>query len=179
MLLPQRALVSEDEFLALPESTAKVELLDGEVIVAPSPTYWHQEILQRIVFALRQWSENQTQVPTVGQAPLDVRFEANRILQPDAFVLLDRVSPQHEGPIDRVPDICIEVLSGERVYDRVTKRIIYATSGVREYWLVEPAGVVERWSGDNLASVEEVRDRLTTPILSDFELDLKNLFRMD
>jgi hypothetical protein len=37
--------VSEKEFLDLPESTDKIELVDGEVVVSPSPTYWHQEIL--------------------------------------------------------------------------------------------------------------------------------------
>jgi Uma2 family endonuclease len=62
------------------------------------------------------------------------------------------------------------------VHDRVTKRMIYAASGVREYWIVEPSGLVERWSGAGLAEVEEARDRLATPLLPGFRLDLKRLF---
>ena len=41
--------VSEAEFLSLPESNQKAELVDGEVMVSPSQSYWHQEVLVRIV----------------------------------------------------------------------------------------------------------------------------------
>ena len=174
----RRALVSEAEFLALPESTERVELLDGEVIVSPSPSFWHQEILRRIVFSLGQWAVRQTHPVTVGQSPLDVRFGPDRILQPDAFVILDAVAADHAGPIARIPDLCVEVLSTGRLYDRVTKRFIYAQAGVREYWVVEPAGVVERFAGPELTQIEEVRARLTSPVLAGYELDLDALFRI-
>ena len=35
MQIARRRLVSEDEFLSLPESNERVELLDGEVVVSP------------------------------------------------------------------------------------------------------------------------------------------------
>jgi Uma2 family endonuclease len=171
-----RRLVTEDEFLRLPESMAKVELVDGEVVVSPSPDFWHQELLRRVVVALSAWADRQKHPVTVGQAPLDVRFARGRILQPDAFVLFGAVAPSHEGPIDRVPELCIEVVSSDRVHDRVTKRMIYAGSGVREYWIVEPAGIVERWTGPGLTRAEEVRGRLATPLLRGFRLDVKRLF---
>lgn len=171
-----RKLVTEEEFLRLPESMDKVELVDGEVVVSPSPDFWHQELLRRLVVALSRWAERQRGAVTIGQAPLDVRFAQGRILQPDAFVLLAAVSPSHKGPIARVPELCVEVLSSDRVHDRVTKRMLYAASGVREYWVVEPAGLVERWSGPGLAEAEELRDRLATPLLAGFRLDLKRLF---
>jgi len=95
-----RRLVSERDFLRLPESTNKIELVDGEVVVAPSPSYWHQEVLARIVEALRAWARRQQRAVTVGQAPLDVRFGKNRVLQPDAFVLFAAIPRRHEGPID-------------------------------------------------------------------------------
>jgi Uma2 family endonuclease len=171
-----RRLVSEKEFLQLPESTAKIELVDGEVVVAPSPSFWHQEVLARMVEALRAWARRQKRPITVGQAPLDVRFGNDRILQPDAFVVFSTTSPRHTGPIAVVPALCVEVLSEDRVHDRVTKRLIYADAGVREYWIVEPAGIVERRSGAGLASVEEVRGRLTTDLLPGFSLDLRRVF---
>jgi len=171
-----RPLISEEEFLRLPESTAKIELVDGEVVVSPSPGYWHQEILARIVGALRAWAGKQKRPVTVGQAPLDVRFAAGRILQPDAFVLFARLPRSHEGPIDSIPQLCVEVLSSERVHDRVTKRLLYAAAGVAEYWVVEPAGVIERWSGPGLSRAEEVRRRLTTSLLPGFSLDLRRVF---
>ena len=171
-----RPLCSEEDFLALPESTAKIELVDGEVVVSPSPNYWHREILGRIVVALRAWAARQKKPVTVGQAPLDVRLARGRIVQPDAFVLFARVARNHEGPIDRVPQLCVEVLSSDRLHDRVTKRLLYAAANVTEYWIVEPAGMIERWSGAGLARAEELRQRLTTPLLPGFALDLHRLF---
>lgn len=169
--------MTEAEFLRLPESMNKIELLDGEVVVAPSPTYRHQEILSRIVAPLRSWVEEQRRPVTVCQSPLDVRFGRNRILQPDAFVLLGSIPFDHRGPIDRIPALCIEVLSDDRLYDRVTKRLLYADAGVQELWLIDPAGGVERWLGKGLATKRTVKARLTSPLLSGFSLDLRRLFR--
>ena len=171
-----RALVTEAGFLSLPESMQRMELIDGEVYVPPSPTYWHQETLSRIMTALRGWAAKQPGPVTVCQAPMDVRFGAGRILQPDGFVLFSSVPPQHEGPIAEAPALCIEVLSTNRAYDRVTKRYIYAEAGVRELWSVEPAGFVERWSGDGLSRCEAIQDVLRSPLLPGFELPLPATF---
>ncbi|MCG8557510.1 MAG: Uma2 family endonuclease [Proteobacteria bacterium] len=168
-------LVSEAEFLTLPESTERLELVDGEVIMSPSPSYWHQEILTRIVARLREWAADTESSVTVAQGPLDVRFGEGRILQPDAMVFKTRLEREQQGPVDRVPELCIEVLSSNRAYDRITKRFIYAEAGVQEYWLVDPATHIERRSGDGLARVERIDERLTTPLLPGFVLDAKAL----
>lgn len=172
----RRAVMTEAEFRRLPESMNKVELLDGEVVVAPSPTFWHQEILRRVIVALSTWAAAQHRAVTVGQSPLDVRFAPGRILQPDAFVLFGRVGRQHQGPIERVPALCVEVLSENRVHDRVTKRLLYAAAGVKELWVVDTAGTVERWTGKGLTANELVKRRLTTPVLPGFALELRRLF---
>lgn len=82
------------------------------------------------------------------RSPLDVRFAPGRILQPDGFVLFSTIPPDHRGPINQIPPLCIEILSTNRVHDRVTKRSIYAEAGVNELWAVEQAGFIERWSGN-------------------------------
>jgi Uma2 family endonuclease len=112
----------------------------------------------------------------VAQGPLDVRFAPGRILQPDAMVFLARVPRDQKGPVDRVPEICIEVLSSDRAYNRITKRLIYAAAGVQEYWVVDPNAFVERWTEAGLAREELLRERLTSERLSGFALDLTRLF---
>ncbi|MDP2312022.1 MAG: Uma2 family endonuclease [Pseudomonadota bacterium] len=169
--------VSEEEFLALPESMDHVELLDGEVIMAPAPSFLHQEILRRLVQRLSEWADRQPTPVTVGQNPLDIRFAPDRILQPDAFVILDKVNFRHRGPLDRVPDLCIEVRSpNDHGYDRVTKRLVYAEAGVREYWVVHLNGAMERWQGPGLEGTDLVGDHLTSPLLPGFTLDVRALF---
>ena len=79
-------------------------------------------------------------------------------------------------PIERIPDLCIEVVSTRRVYDRVTKRLAYAKAGVAEYWtVVQDLGFVERWTGPHLAVREKLRERLVTPLLPGFVLDVHAL----
>lgn len=172
----RRALVSEAEFLGLPETTLRQELLDGEVLVPPSPTVWHQELLGRVVTALREWARETGARASILQAPIDVRFRANRILQPDAMVVLELLGRETATPLTRVPEICIEVLSTDRAYDRVTKRYVYAEAGVKEYWIVDPAGVIERARGPGLAISDDLDDVLESELLPGLRLDIARLF---
>ena len=105
-----------------------------------------------------------------------MRFGSGRILQPDAMVFFARISRDQQGPIDRIPEICVEVLSSDRAYDRITKRLLYAAAGVGEYWVVDPNAFVERWTGPGLTREELLRDALTTERLPGFALDLTRLF---
>jgi len=176
MSTPLRALVSEAEFLALSESNQRMELVDGEVIVPPSPSYWHQELLARLFIALRAWAEETEAQVTVVQAPLDVRLGPGRIVQPDIMVFGCALAEDVATPLDQVPELCIEVLSGNRLHDRVTKRYLYAEAGVREYWVVDPAGLVERRTGPDLGEIELCEEGLGSPLLPGFALDLEQLF---
>lgn len=168
-------LIDEAEFLSLAESTQKLELIDGEVILSPSPSFRHQRLLRRIVRALEDWADTQRSAVSIGIAPLDVRFAPGRILQPDAFLVLGSLADEQRSPIERVPELCIEVLSTNRAYDRMTKRLIYAEAGVRELWTVEADGRVERWTGERLGESEQLATVLSSPLLPGFSLNLEQL----
>jgi Uma2 family endonuclease len=166
--------VSEEEFLSWPESTNKIELIDGLVVRSPAPTWGHQAIAGRIFVRLDHWAEGRR--VTIGHAPCDIRFAPNRILQPDVFVLSGTVPFRMQGPLDRVPGLCIEILSRNASHDRVTKRALYAEAGVEELWTVSLDGFVERWTGPGLADLETITRTLRTPLLEGFELDVASLF---
>lgn len=172
----QRALVSEQEFLALPESNSFIELLDGEVIVSPSPSFRHQQIVQRLFLALNDWNKTQAAPLTIGLGPQDIRFAKGRILQPDLFIFSSEPDAEALGPIPQIPILCVEVVSSNRMLDRVTKRYVYAESGVAEYWVVEQHGPIERYSSSNLNAREELITELTSSLLPGFRLDLAALF---
>ena len=178
MALPNPVLVTEEEFLALPETNERVEFIDGDVIVPPSPTGGHQRKVVKLSAALETWAETADGDFVVFVGPMDVRFAPGRILQPDVFVLDGTFDPDaHQVPIQQTPLLCVEVLSGDRTYDRVTKRQIYADAGVAEYWVVHPTGVVERFSGERLQQAQLVNDVLTSALLPGFSLDLAKLAR--
>lgn len=129
--------VTEEEFLALPETMERVELLDGEIIAAPSPLGSHQFALGRLFSRLDAWASRDRNI-WVALSPLDIRFGPERILQPDISVFTT-VRPRMDVlPVTVIPEIVVEVLSGRRSYDRLTKRQVYLEAGVREYWIVDP-----------------------------------------
>jgi Uma2 family endonuclease len=174
---PQPVWVSEAEFLELPESMHKIELLDGEVIVPPAPNAAHQHVVSRVFRALADWADDVGGV-WVGLSPLDVRFGPDRILQPDVLAILDPEFPMIPAvPIDRIPDLCVEVLSRDRTYDRITKRMVYAAAGVREYWVFHQIRTVERFSGPDLEAREVISEgALESALLPGFTLDLDALY---
>jgi Uma2 family endonuclease len=168
--------VTEAEFLALPESNQRIELIDGEVIVPPNPTFEHQTAVGRLFNALSGWAAKQVPQPTVALAPLDVHFGPNRILQPDLMVFLRPLPRDIETPITRVPELVIEVLSNNRSYDWFTKRALYAEAGVEEYWLVDIDGSrIEVRTGAALSGERFCTDKLSSLLLPDFVLDVSAL----
>ena len=117
-------------------------------------------------------------------SPLDVRFGPDRILQPDAMVFLEVIPHDIAMPIARIPEICVEVVSTNRTYDRVTKRYAYAEAGVKEYWIVDPELEVVRIyrrEGEGFARPDELSreagDAVSSPLFPDFVLSLDVIFR--
>jgi Uma2 family endonuclease len=72
-------------------------------------------------------------------APLDVTLADHSVVQPDVVY----VAPENLGIVSDfitgAPDLVVEVLSlGTARRDRVEKLGLYAQSGIREYWIVDP-----------------------------------------
>jgi Uma2 family endonuclease len=129
-----------------PLATPRYELVDGELLVTPSPSWPHQRAVARILLALDEYLKRQT----VGQAatsPFDVELAPESLVQPDVFVV-----PSHEARrlLTEMPArellLAIEVLSPTSSrHDRVKKRPHYQRH-VAEYWIVDlDARLVERW----------------------------------
>jgi Uma2 family endonuclease len=136
-LIRRRA--SIEEFWSLPESVLPTEYIDGEIIMAPSPTAAHQSASRRIFRALDRFvgAEGENQL---FYAPLDVTLPGGDVVQPDVFLLAkedaDRV--EEKGRVRCSPLLVVEILSpGSIKHDTVRKREVYEKNGVREYWIVD------------------------------------------
>lgn len=165
---------------ALPDDGQRYELVDGELLVSPSPSMSHQQVLGELYLLLRAWARPHGL--EVFLAPCAITFTRRRELQPDLFVV-----PQLRGARVREPEeltrlvLAVEVLSPSTArYDRVTKRRVYLEQGVAEYWIVDVDGrAVERWRrGEERPEVLDERLMWIPPEGTDaLELDLIELFR--
>jgi Uma2 family endonuclease len=117
----------------------RLELIEGVIVVTPSPAPMHQIIIHRLAVLL----DPQIVASGLGQvmeAPLDVYLEDRNVLQPDVVVLLhDRMNLLGPANIEAAPSLAIEVLSPSTSRrDQGIKRDLYARFGVPEYWIVDP-----------------------------------------
>lgn len=129
--------MSADEFLALGRTGARYELIDGVVVMSPSPEFPHFKVIR---FLRRQLERAADEMPGLEySSELDVRFTDRIVYQPDLAVF----RPGRVAPDTRVlaltPDLVIEVLSPHnRMMDLDQKRRDYERFGVPEYWVVDP-----------------------------------------
>ena len=128
-----------EQYALLPADGKRHEIVDGQHVVNPAPATYHQTLSRRIQFQLY----TQIELKGLGQvfdAPTDLQLSDTDIVQPDLIVVLESnrriITRTH---IKGVPDIVVEILSdSSKQHDRVDKRALYQSAGIREYWIVDP-----------------------------------------
>jgi len=124
------------------------ELLDGKAYAMTAPLRIHQKIVGEVYRQISNYLQNTPCEPYI--APFDVRLpqadeadeQVDTVVQPDISVICDKTKLDDKG-CRGAPDWIIEVLSpSTALRDMNTKRDLYQSHGVREYWLVNPS---ERW----------------------------------
>ena len=128
-----------EDFLLLPEDGNRHEVIYGEHCMTPAPATRHQRISMRLSGALFTFLEEHP-LGEVFAAPIDIVLSETDIVEPDlVFIASARAEIVTEQNIQGAPDLVIEILSpGTRRRDELVKRKLYASFGVREYWIVDP-----------------------------------------
>lgn len=126
------------DYKNLPEES-HYEILDGELIMSPSPTQEHQRVLFRLARILAEFVESRG-LGEVFVAPFDVVLSETDVVQPDVIFVSKARSPiLTKKAVMGAPDLVAEVLSpGTADRDRTVKAKLYARAGVRELWLADP-----------------------------------------
>ena len=182
MTLETKRLTYED-YLKGPEIKQRYDIIDGEMIMAPSPNLQHQQILGQLHFLVRQFLAEHN----IGQvlfAPLDVvvQREPLRIRQPDLLFVSNERANILDQIVKGAPDLVVEVLSpGNTRGEMESKLADYAGLGVRECWLVSPEAMTvevlkldkESWQR---ASLGGVGDHISSDVLEGLELEVSQLF---
>ena len=136
----QTQLLTYEEYLDTPEIKGRFDIVDGEMIMAPSPIPEHQITHKQFFLILHQFIIKRN-LGELLYAPLDVVIRRNplRTRQPDLLLLSNESYARIylDRPIEEAPELAIEILSPSNTRRRVQDALAdYAAIGVKECWLV-------------------------------------------
>jgi Uma2 family endonuclease len=164
------------------EEGAPYQLIDGELIMSPPPTVYHQQILLKISILLSNYLEK-NKIGFVLTSPMDVYFDKHETYQPDIiFISNARKKIIGEKKIEGAPDLVIEILSESSAYYELNhKKTIYERYNVKEYWIVDPIDktveVYENKDGSfTIFNKVKEKGEIKSKIFREAGLKLKNIF---
>lgn len=179
------------EYLELPETARRQEVVDGVLLMPPAPSPYHQWIVQEIFVRLRSFvRERRLGVTLVAPVDLVIQREPLRARQPDVLYL----SAERSGLrgladlrglqlLEIAPDLVVEVLSPANTRQQVEAKLEdYRRMGVQECWLVSPeAETIEVLTfsagGTELFGLFGVDGVVRSRVLADFTFKLREIFR--
>ena len=145
MALPQENRYTLADALTWDEQ-ARIELIDGYPVMMAPPSRAHQKVSMALATQLSNYLTGKT--CEVYAAPFAVRLferegdfpeDVDTLVEPDITVVCDPSKLDDTG-CKGAPDLVMEILSpSTQRHDKLTKFNLYQRSGVREYWIVDPA----------------------------------------
>ena len=166
----------------------RVELIKGMIFkMSPAPNFNHQDISAELFGALFIHLKNYK--CKVFHAPFDVRLPVSRkkgkvdtVVQPDICVVCDEKKFTEQG-CNGAPDLVIEILSpGNSKTEMREKYAVYEESGVKEYWLIDPAneaGIIYTLDkkGKYIGSPFYTSgQQMKSKVIKGFKFDVENIF---
>ena len=130
------------EFLALPESDNRYELVDGELVPKMSPTTPHSRVQKRLLRLVDDWCEDSGQ----GEVNPEWTVVLNRsgvdwAPVPDlTYISQSRVTADWdgEGPCPGIPEVVVEIISPGQTFGELTQKATdYLLAGVERVWVVD------------------------------------------
>lgn len=120
---------------AMPDDGHRYELIDGILVVSPSPVWMHQRAAGRVFLLLE--NARPSDDFEVLPAPFDVALTDDTVMIPD--VLVARYGDLTEKDLPTAPLLAIEVLSpSTRRFDLMLKHSRLEAAGCASYWVVDP-----------------------------------------
>jgi Uma2 family endonuclease len=129
------------QFLELGEDPVgiRLELVDGEIEMSPSPVPKHSFVIPRLSYLLLDYLDRMN----LGQlfTDVDTIFGEHDVRRPDLlFFAKNRLHLIGEKAMEGPPDLCVEIISPSSVaIDRKRKFKQYEKGKVTNYWIIDPA----------------------------------------
>ena len=181
----QTQLLTYEEYLDTPEIEGRFDIVDGEMIMAPSPIPEHQIVGSEFHLILGPFAREHN-LGRVLFAPLDIVIRRNplRTRQPDLLLLSNesyaRIS--RRKPIEVAPELTIEILSPSNTRRRIQDVLAdYAAIGVKECWLVyldaRAIEVLTLVNGEwRRLALLRARDRMRSDVLAGLDVEVDRFF---
>lgn len=113
------------------------EIINGEVVLMSPAATNHNFVSGNIYHIFRSYLKGKLCFP-FGDGEAVILSRENKFI-PDGMIVCDRSKIRADG-VHGAPDLVVEVLSPSTAKnDRRHKMEVYGSSGVREYWIVDPA----------------------------------------
>ena len=163
-----------EAFGLMPEGTL-CQLINDVLIMSPAPNIPHANAQNEIFTALFTYVKEH-RLGVVYSPVVDVYLNDKNVYQPDIFFISNtRKDIIEDSGIYGAPDLVIEILSkGNQKYDLSEKKEVYKSSGVKEYWVVDPQ---TKWcEGFVLENAQFKSVGETTGVLTVRMFDLKITF---
>jgi Uma2 family endonuclease len=123
---------TEADYLALPETRQRIELLDGSLLVTPAPGSDHQQLARRLANLLEAAAPDQLEVVEA----VNVRVAPSKLLIPDLLVTR-RLEATAVYPAEDVLLVAEVVSPSTTTADRMIKPQLYAAAGIPWFLRVE------------------------------------------
>jgi Uma2 family endonuclease len=179
-----KTLVTCEEYAALQEPEGmRYELSEGELIVTPSASFFHNKMGDYLIARLGAFAESHRLGDVTGET--DIKLVGETVRRPDvAFIRAGRLRgiDLDRVPLPVVPDLVIEIVSkSDRADDLLLKVSQYPAAGAKAVWLLYPnTRLAYRYLPDKLEP--EVRSAAAghtfeePELLPGFSLPLEQIF---
>ena len=132
--LPRGRAYTRADLETMPDDGRRYEIVDGALLVTPSPSLLHQAVSSNLIQVLLA---SQPAGLRVLHAPLDLVLDEATVLQPDLLVIPAEDLHRPGQPLR--PLLVLEILSpATRRADLTLKRSRYEAAGIASYWVVDP-----------------------------------------
>jgi Uma2 family endonuclease len=144
--MPELVRYTVDDVHAFPQDGNRYELVDGELLVTPSPAQKHELVRMRLLYQLQNYVVPRGDMAVMFAAPADIIWSHRDYVQPDLLVVpANEVTGNWRDCQNLL--LAVEVISPSSARgDRFQKRHLYQRRGVATYWVVDPdAQLIEVW----------------------------------
>ena len=168
-----------EEYFALGVTQERYELVNGVVMMSPSPRPRHWKMIQAVILQLAEFERAGGKVDIYCKT--DLRIDDLDVFRPDICVYASLSGGTIPERLTAPPDLVVEVLSpGTEAFDLVTKKDEYELRAVKEYWVIDPVDArVRAWhrEGNRFLETPVEGGSLASRAITGFMLDLQRLAR--